>query len=131
MTADGTVKYGSAALQMRAHIDGGPTLNIRHVNKERKYFFSSRRLHTRWTVDWSSDVCSSDLLFFFWCIDTPDVLSLPGVSYDPKTLGASQHVISNHAPGKELTYVFGSLWEGDFAHLQPCRSEERRVGNVC
>lgn len=36
MTADGTVKYGSAALQMRAHIDGGPTLNIRHVNKERK-----------------------------------------------------------------------------------------------
>src|SRR5271156_5754228 len=24
-------------------------------------FFSSRRLHTRWTGDWSSDVCSSDL----------------------------------------------------------------------
>src|SRR5690348_17837736 len=65
MTADGTVKYGSAALQMRAHIDGGPTLNIRHVNKERKYFFSRRRRHTRWTGDWSSDVCSSDLLFFW------------------------------------------------------------------
>src|SRR5438876_9915157 len=25
------------------------------------FFFSSRRLHTRWTGDWSSDVCSSDL----------------------------------------------------------------------
>src|SRR6267154_4921718 len=25
------------------------------------YFFSSRRRHTRWTGDWSSDVCSSDL----------------------------------------------------------------------
>src|SRR6266849_8062680 len=25
------------------------------------YFFSSRRLHTRSTRDWSSDVCSSDL----------------------------------------------------------------------
>src|SRR5713226_3512619 len=25
-------------------------------------FFSSRRRHTRWTGDWSSDVCSSDLL---------------------------------------------------------------------
>src|SRR5689334_24560742 len=24
-------------------------------------FFSSRRRHTRWNCDWSSDVCSSDL----------------------------------------------------------------------
>src|SRR5690348_3361784 len=26
----------------------------------RGFFFSSRRRHTRWTGDWSSDVCSSD-----------------------------------------------------------------------
>src|SRR5207253_5048925 len=26
------------------------------------FFFSSRRRHTRWPRDWSSDVCSSDLL---------------------------------------------------------------------
>src|SRR6266487_4894377 len=26
------------------------------------FFFSSRRRHTRWTGDWSSDVCSSDLV---------------------------------------------------------------------
>src|SRR5690348_18163173 len=26
------------------------------------FFFSSRRRHTRWTGDWSLDVCSSDLL---------------------------------------------------------------------
>src|SRR6266581_350836 len=25
------------------------------------FFFSSRRRHTRWTGDWSLDVCSSDL----------------------------------------------------------------------
>src|SRR5690348_2802880 len=25
-----------------------------------EFFFSSRRRHTRWTGDWSSDVCSSD-----------------------------------------------------------------------
>src|SRR6516164_10644573 len=25
------------------------------------FFFSSRRRHTRWICDWSSDVCSSDL----------------------------------------------------------------------
>src|SRR6266508_4649414 len=27
------------------------------------FFFSSRRRHTRWPRDWSSDVCSSDLRF--------------------------------------------------------------------
>src|SRR3990167_10023513 len=27
------------------------------------YFFSSRRRHTRFDCDWSSDVCSSDLVF--------------------------------------------------------------------
>src|SRR5439155_26563841 len=27
-----------------------------------RFFFSSRRRHTRWPRDWSSDVCSSDLL---------------------------------------------------------------------
>src|SRR5438876_8799690 len=27
------------------------------------FFFSSRRRHTRWTGDWSSDVCSSDLAY--------------------------------------------------------------------
>src|SRR5207253_5532876 len=26
-----------------------------------QFFFSSRRRHTRWPRDWSSDVCSSDL----------------------------------------------------------------------
>src|SRR6266581_8007221 len=31
------------------------------------FFFSSRRRHTRWTGDWSSDVCSSDLA----CEDPP------------------------------------------------------------
>src|SRR6266487_1562642 len=29
------------------------------------FFFSSRRRHTRWTGDWSSDVCSSDLLHIY------------------------------------------------------------------
>ena len=34
------------------------------------FFFSSRRRHTRWSGDWSSDVCSSDLgiqlIWFCW-----------------------------------------------------------------
>src|SRR5439155_13555278 len=36
------------------------------------FFFSSRRRHTRWPRDWSSDVCSSDLLS---TIDIPDTES--------------------------------------------------------
>src|SRR6266568_8075062 len=35
------------------------TLDI--VFSEFLFFFSSRRRHTRWNYDWSSDVCSSDL----------------------------------------------------------------------
>src|SRR4029077_12215174 len=30
------------------------------------FFFSSRRRHTRFKCDWSSDVCSSDLFPFFF-----------------------------------------------------------------
>src|SRR5690625_2300632 len=37
------------------------------------FFFSSRRRHTRWPRDWSSDVCSSDLWFF---IDANDLVPL-------------------------------------------------------
>src|SRR5690625_7548240 len=35
------------------------------ILRDRSYifFFSSRRRHTRWPRDWSSDVCSSDLQF--------------------------------------------------------------------
>src|SRR5690348_3743382 len=30
------------------------------AGQQGSFFFSSRRRHTRWTGDWSSDVCSSD-----------------------------------------------------------------------
>src|SRR2546427_450737 len=36
------------------------------------FFFSSRRRHTRFDCDWSSDVCSSDLVAY-----TPDAKFLP------------------------------------------------------
>src|SRR5439155_15592267 len=32
-----------------------------HPHLDRPFFFSSRRRHTSWPRDWSSDVCSSDL----------------------------------------------------------------------
>src|SRR5689334_14912637 len=38
------------------------------------FFFSSRRRHTRWNCDWSSDVCSSDLAL----TELPDPVPGPG-----------------------------------------------------
>src|SRR5439155_22661017 len=39
----------------------GPQARARRVPRWRPFFYSSRRRHTRWPRDWSSDVCSSDL----------------------------------------------------------------------
>src|SRR6267143_3558151 len=36
------------------------------IKPVRFFFFSSRRRHTRWNCDWSSDVCSSDLWWASW-----------------------------------------------------------------
>src|SRR5207247_7219471 len=44
----------------------------------RAFFFSSRRRHTRSTRDWSSDVCSSDLLTHGRLVRHVDELSLVG-----------------------------------------------------
>src|SRR6266481_7601990 len=40
---------------------GEPCGRSHHSPLEPVFFFSSRRRHTRWNCDWSSDVCSSDL----------------------------------------------------------------------
>src|SRR5207253_4506547 len=42
------------------------------------FFFSSRRRHTRWPRDWSSDVCSSDLGVL--CHGQTDLLSSMGLA---------------------------------------------------
>src|SRR5215510_15595935 len=37
-------------------------MNLAQFKDVAAFFFSSRRRHTRWPRDWSSDVCSSDLV---------------------------------------------------------------------
>src|SRR5690554_7543691 len=53
------------------------------------FFFSSRRRHTRCGRDWSSDVCSSDLILFdqesTYLLIPSAILSLP-ISQSPATL---------------------------------------------
>src|SRR5437870_7149273 len=41
------------------------------------FFFSSRRRHTRWPRDWSSDVCSSDLAVEAMRLGAFDFISKP------------------------------------------------------
>src|SRR5690348_5434902 len=47
------------------------------------FFFSSRRRHTRWTGDWSSDVCSSDLNDEFRRRFLTEVAALAGRDFTP------------------------------------------------
>src|SRR5208337_5081140 len=47
-------------------------LRLRHENADKlraHFFFSSRRRHTSYIGDWSSDVCSSDLLNTIYLAD--------------------------------------------------------------
>src|SRR5438270_13849553 len=77
------------------------------------FFFSSRRRHTRFDCDWSSDVCSSDL--------TSAVTSL-AFSPDGKVLASACG--GTGVPGSAGENQV-RLW--DVANGQE-RSEERRVG---
>src|SRR5256886_6021360 len=43
--------------------NSGRTRLALQVDRRDSFFFSSRRRHTRFDCDWSSDVCSSDLAF--------------------------------------------------------------------
>src|SRR5260370_20435565 len=45
------------------------------------FFFSSRRRHTRFKCDWSSDVCSSDLFSLQPPIPEPSAFALAGVAF--------------------------------------------------
>src|SRR5437763_5472071 len=83
------------------------------------FFFSSRRRHTRYIGDWSSDVCSSDLL------DADVCLALhPG--------GVQERW--NLVEGDQVPEQRPELASGVVGALSPCferRSEERRVGKEC
>src|SRR5947207_15988569 len=71
------------------------------------FFFSSRRLHTRSLCDWSSDVCSSDLVT---------------TALETVLIGRHPHL---------------ALWQWETAEDERlarealARSEERRVGKEC
>src|SRR5260370_22281906 len=90
-----------------------------------RFFFSSRRRHTRFKCDWSSDVCSSDL-------NSPSASSVDGEFLWGFWYPALR---SDEIRGCELAtsmrlevpLVIGR----DAAGKAFARSEERRVGKEC
>src|SRR3712207_7231176 len=87
------------------------------------FFFSSRRRHTRYWRDWSSDVCSSDLA------DSGKLRNLPcGLSHDFRIERAvNQYGLPNLFHFVLLKEVGSAVLE----FLLHLRSEERRVGKEC
>src|SRR5205814_3603586 len=81
------------------------------------FFFSSRRRHTRCLSDWSSDVCSSDLL-------VSDDLA---VVYAPLVPIRVMELL--HERGSRFVEVPDE--EYDTLASNVLRSEERRVGKEC
>src|SRR5690606_39705734 len=89
------------------------------------FFFSSRRRHTRFSRDWSSDVCSSDLKSPFTSPSASVWLNMHG---DYTHLMSSQTLALGDVNG-DLRINFHDLVA--FRQAYEDRSEERRVGKEC
>src|SRR5690348_17729125 len=85
------------------------------------FFFSSRRRHTRWTGDWSSDVCSSDL-----------ASRLHRSGRSPSAADSSRTLSSRLASFRAARSRTAALGRTERTNQGCCRtsarSEERRVG---
>src|SRR2546422_8587305 len=81
------------------------------------FFFSSRRRHTRCSRDWSSDVCSSDLV---------------DIGYKSEGLIPKYEFMEPDALklGDEIEVLLEQI-EDEYGMVVLSRSEERRVGKEC
>src|SRR5260370_12175635 len=87
------------------------------------FFFSSRRRHTRFKCDWSSDVCSSDLearalATGIYLAMIADTTKDPADDFIGITL-FRKALFDAAGPAHIVSKIFGQ------------RSEERRVGKEC
>src|SRR5690606_39518200 len=87
-----------------------------------RFFFSSRRRHTRFSRDWSSDVCSSDLTAPVYRLDSDrEYLADTWVK-----IPFSRSFRDKTSASAWLAYSHRSFIASALA-----RSEERRVGKEC
>src|SRR2546430_3733944 len=87
------------------------------------FFFSSRRRHTRFDCDWSSDVCSSDL----HCLP----VNLPSLAGPVASEGFSAGAIPHSCARGWLRHQHDQTRGRKAPTLSAIRSEERRVGKEC
>src|SRR3712207_9407970 len=78
------------------------------------FFFSSRRRHTRYWRDWSSDVCSSDLY-----------------ERQPRRSDAVAEQLEARLDAHRRLVAAEGVVERRQSVLDRARSEERRVGKEC
>src|SRR5690606_40929549 len=94
--------------------------------------FSSRRRHTRFSRDWSSDVCSSDL---FYVLDKAGKVLPRTVEIENNNAKITLKEPVTLAVGDEFTVVVeaGLRSQKELAQATEglTRSEERRVGKEC
>src|SRR2546430_3616210 len=88
------------------------------------FFFSSRRRHTRFDCDWSSDVCSSDLKMLVELAGERDVVV--------RMLGGlAVRVLCPNLPSRSRDGQDLDLATRRASRSALTRSEERRVGKEC
>src|SRR5690606_40795782 len=91
--------------------------------------FSSIRRHTRFSRDWSSDVCSSDLVDAKY----QDALSrldaaLTRLQADEVVIAQKAAQVLDQLPAQLATALAGEASSVRNAVIEAARSEERRVG---
>src|SRR5690606_41077085 len=94
-------------------------------------FFSSRRRHTRFSRDWSSDVCSSDLIVAALAdLLQPEAIVLRlsrAAAKVMKAYGDASVLYGTLANPVVRFKQFGVYFQANIL----LRSEERRVGKAC
>src|SRR3712207_9327780 len=107
------------------------------------FFFSSRRRHTRYWRDWSSDVCSSDLLLVAALASGEYVIArlLGGTGWKTFALYQAEAQFTDGRVAAALAVLgFAFTWLVSMGLIvlstrrgmaSPIRSEERRVGKEC
>src|SRR2546430_5111482 len=106
------------------------------------FFFSSRRRHTRFDCDWSSDVCSSDLAearrrFDYIVLDTPPLVSVPDCRVIGKWVDGFLIVVTAHRTSRKLleealkvtepATILGLVFNVDDRHLSRHTYPSRRA----
>src|SRR5258707_11776148 len=84
------------------------------------FFFSSRRRHTRYWRDWSSDVCSSDLV-------DADLAGIGFYEADAGEIRINGKRTRIRSSKDAIASGIGMVHQ----HFMLVRSEERRVGKEC